>query len=116
MDLTRDGDVPLSFGISYSDITGGQLAMLGVVAGLELRERTGKGMNYDISMQDVTSWVTETTWNIAAEQRGPNGAAVECSDGYVWMENPQTRTVSRHPTRAAMLAVWHRKVSNSRRF
>ena len=47
--------------------------MLGVVAGLELRERTGKGMNYDISMQDVTSWVTETTWNIAAEQRA-NGA------------------------------------------
>ena len=104
MDLTRDGDVPLSTGISYSDITGGQLAMLGVVAGLELRERTGKGMNYDISMQDVTSWVTETTWNIAAEQRGPNGAAVECSDGYVWMENPADAdgidTASK--TRAAM--------------
>ena len=62
--------------------------MLSVIAGLELRERTGKGMNYDISMQDVTSWVTETTWNIPAEERGPNGAAVECSDGYVWMENP----------------------------
>lgn len=104
MDLTRDDGVPLSTGISYSDITGGQLAMLAVVAGLELRERTGQGMNYDISMQDVTSWVTETTWNVPPELRGPNGAAVECSDGYVWMENPADAEDidARSRTRAAM--------------
>ena len=106
MDLTRDGGVPLSTGISYSDITGGQLAMLSVIAGLELRERTGKGMNYDISMQDVTSWVTETTWNISPKERGPNGAAVECSDGYVWMENPSGADgiEAKLKTRAAMFA------------
>ncbi len=106
MDLTRDDGVPLSTGISYSDITGGQLAMLSVIAGLELRERTGKGMNYDISMQDVTSWVTETTWNISPKQRGPNGAAVECSDGYVWMENPSGADgiEAKLKTRAAMFA------------
>lgn len=104
MDLTRDGDVPLSTGISYSDITGGQMAMLAVIAGLELRERTGKGMSYDISMQDVTSWVTETTWNIPSDQRGPNGGAVECSDGYVWMENPADADGidTKSKTRAAM--------------
>lgn len=104
MDLTRDGDVPLSTGISYSDITGGQLAMLAVVAGLELRERTDKGMNYDISMQDVTSWVTETTWNRPPADRGPNGAAIECSDGYVWMENPADADgiETKSKTRAAM--------------
>lgn len=88
MDLTRDNGVPLSTGISYSDIVGGQLAMLAVLSGVELRDRTGAGMAYDISMQDVTAWVTETTWNVAAERRGPNGAAVECSDGFVWMEDP----------------------------
>ena len=104
MDLTRDGGVPLSTGVSYSDITGGQLAMLAVVAGLELRERTGKGMSYDVSMQDVTSWVTETSWNIPPEDRGPNGAAIECSDGYVWMENPADADGidTKSKTRAAM--------------
>jgi crotonobetainyl-CoA:carnitine CoA-transferase CaiB-like acyl-CoA transferase len=104
MDLTRDEGVPLSTGISYSDITGGQTAMLTVIAGLELRERTGKGMSYDVSMQDVTSWVTETTWNISPEERGPNGAAVECSDGYVWMENPADADGidTKSKTRAAM--------------
>ena len=104
MDLTRDGEVPLSTGISYSDITGGQMAMLAVIAGLELRERTGRGMSYDISMQDVTSWVTETTWNIPPEERGPNGAAVECSDGYVWMEDPSDADGidTKSKTRAAM--------------
>ena len=111
MDLTRDGEVPLSTGISYSDITGGQMAMLAVIAGLELRERTGKGMSYDISMQDVTSWVTETTWNIPPEERGPNGAAVEYSDGYVWMEDPSDADGidTKSKTRAAMFGVWHQK-------
>ena len=104
MDLTRDDGVPLSTGISYSDITGGQTAMLAVVAGLELRERTGKGMSYDVSMQDVTSWITETSWNVPPEERGPNGAAVECSDGYVWMENPADASDidTKSKTRAAM--------------
>lgn len=104
MDLTRDDGVPLSTGISYSDITGGQTAMLAVVAGLELRERTGKGMSYDVSMQDVTSWVTETTWNIPPTKRGPKGVAVECSDGYVWMENPADADGidTKSKTRAAM--------------
>jgi crotonobetainyl-CoA:carnitine CoA-transferase CaiB-like acyl-CoA transferase len=78
--------------------------MLAVVAGLELRERTGKGMSYDVSMQDVTSWVTETTWSIPPEDRGPNGAAIECSDGYVWMENPADADDidTKSKTRAAM--------------
>lgn len=104
MDLTRDGDVPLSTGISYSDITGGQMAMLAVIAGLELRERAGKGMSYDISMQDVTSWVTETTWDMAPKDRGSNGAAIECSDGYIWMEDPaQTMGIdTKSKTRAAL--------------
>lgn len=104
MDLTRDGGVPLSTGISYSDIVGGQLAMLAVLAGLEQRDRTGTGMAFDISMQDVTAWVTETTWNIDPARRGPNGAAVECSDGYVWMEDPaETGAIdTRTKTRAAL--------------
>ena len=61
-------------------------------------------MSYDISMQDVTSWVTETTWNIPPEERGPNGAAVECSDGYVWMEDPSDADGidTKSKTRAAM--------------
>jgi len=57
----RDG-VPYKAGISVSDQIGGQLGLLGVVAALIQRSRTGHGSTLDLAMQDGTAWVTHPVW------------------------------------------------------
>lgn len=64
MDATRADGVPMKSGISAADIGGGQVGLLAIVAALEQRERTGRGVAIDIAMQDVGAWLTQTRWNV----------------------------------------------------
>ncbi len=80
MDVTRAGDVPVKLGISAADITGGIAGLLGVLAALEERRRTGRGTMVDLAMQDVAVWATQTAWNGAP---APSFSVWKCTDGYV---------------------------------
>ena len=70
MDLTRFGETPLKAGISIADISGGQLGLLATLAGLELRDKSGRSPHYDLSMQDVAAWLTQLHWNGVRPHRG----------------------------------------------
>jgi crotonobetainyl-CoA:carnitine CoA-transferase CaiB-like acyl-CoA transferase len=80
MDVTRSGHTPLKAGISIADISGGQLGLLSVLAGLELRDRTGRTPSYDLSMQDVGAWLTQLSWNGG---RAQTGTIAKDAEGFV---------------------------------
>lgn len=90
MDLTQDGGVPFKTGISISDIVGGIMGIVAILAALEYRARTGRGQFIDLSMQDATAWLTRTTWNGPLPQLPVE--LVSCSDGRVAVD----RTYSAH--------------------
>lgn len=79
MDVTRFDGMPLKAGISIADIGGGQLGLLATLAGLELRDRTGRAPRYDLSMQDVAAWLTQLSWN---GSRPAAGRIVANGDGF----------------------------------
>lgn len=85
MDVTRVDGVPVKLGISAADITGGMAGLLAVLAALEERRRTGRGVMVDLAMQDVAVWVTQTAWNDAPR---PDYAVLRCADGYVVADVP----------------------------
>jgi crotonobetainyl-CoA:carnitine CoA-transferase CaiB-like acyl-CoA transferase len=85
MDLTRANGTPTKAGISAADIVGGAYSLLAILAALQYRDGTALGQHLDISMQDVASWVTQTSWN--GVQTSPESAAIACSDGYVLIES-----------------------------
>jgi crotonobetainyl-CoA:carnitine CoA-transferase CaiB-like acyl-CoA transferase len=80
--LSPDG-VPLKSGISTADTMGAEMAMVAVLGALEYRDRTGRGQYIDLSMQDITCWLTQTVWNREPVTRP---IVIECSDGYVMVE------------------------------
>jgi crotonobetainyl-CoA:carnitine CoA-transferase CaiB-like acyl-CoA transferase len=84
MDLTRSDGVPFKTGISISDILGGQFALLAILAGLEYRDRTGKGQVLDLSMQELSVWLTQLEWNGTSPPASP-GRVVRCADGFVYV-------------------------------
>ncbi|MGE4220540.1 MAG: CaiB/BaiF CoA transferase family protein [Alphaproteobacteria bacterium] len=83
MDITRCLGTPVKAGISACDIIGGQFSLLAILSALELRERTGKGVALDLSMQDSSAWITHPVWNGAGR---PASTTVACKDGYVEVE------------------------------
>ncbi|OGA55346.1 MAG: hypothetical protein A3F74_12530 [Betaproteobacteria bacterium RIFCSPLOWO2_12_FULL_62_58] len=83
MDLTRRRGVPFKVGVSISDILGGQFALVAVLAGLEYRSRTGTGQFIDLSMQELSAWLTQFQWNESAETAA--GRLLRCRDGYVYV-------------------------------
>ena len=85
MDLTRVAGMPYKTGISIADLTGGQLGLAAILAGLAYRDRTGGGLALDLSMQDAGAWLTRTAWNAQFEDHQAN-AFIECEDGYVVAE------------------------------
>jgi crotonobetainyl-CoA:carnitine CoA-transferase CaiB-like acyl-CoA transferase len=90
MDLTRGGGVPFKTGISISDLLGGQFALVAILAGLEYRERTGKGQFIDLSMQELSAWLTQFHWNSEADGV-PDGGLLRCRDGFAYvMGDPET--------------------------
>lgn len=82
MDLTRGDGVPYKTGISISDLLGGQFALLAILAALEYRERTGDGQTIDLSMQELSAWLTQFAWNDSAGVSA--GTVCMCRDGYVY--------------------------------
>ncbi len=88
MDLTRQNETPCKVGISISDISGGQFALLAVLAGLEYRDRTGHGQFIDLSMQEVSAWLTQLYWNADTDARS-DGRVMQCSDGHVYLADDE---------------------------
>lgn len=83
MTSVAESGTPLKTGISASDTTGGIMAAVAILSALHHRLKTGEGQYIDLSMQDVSAWLTQTAWNdvhVAAP------AIVSCSDGYVFAE------------------------------
>jgi crotonobetainyl-CoA:carnitine CoA-transferase CaiB-like acyl-CoA transferase len=85
MDATRVEGVPTKAGISISDQLGGQIGLLSILAALEWREHTGRGLALDLAMQDCTAWATQSLWNDAMPT-GQGARIIAASDGYVAVE------------------------------
>lgn len=66
MSATPVAGVPTKSGISISDQLGGQFALAGILAALYARGAEGKGLAFDIAMQDCSTWATQALWNNAA--------------------------------------------------
>jgi crotonobetainyl-CoA:carnitine CoA-transferase CaiB-like acyl-CoA transferase len=81
MSLTHVNNVPMKAGISVSDNLGGQFSLLAMVAGIELRERTGIAVHFDLSMQETSEWATQLAWNNSPAE--PETSVLQASDGFV---------------------------------
>ncbi|WP_109481426.1 CoA transferase [Paraburkholderia sp. C35] len=84
MDLTRSNGEPVKLGASGADILGGQAALMAIVARLADTARHD-GTFIEISMQDVAAWCAL----FAAGNREPQGVAVACIDGHVWLDSDE---------------------------
>jgi crotonobetainyl-CoA:carnitine CoA-transferase CaiB-like acyl-CoA transferase len=88
MDMVRSDGVPLKTGISSADLMGAEMGVLGVLAALAYRDRTGRGQYVDLSMQDIAAWLTQTAWNAA----DPSPVClIACSDGHIVAEAETAR-------------------------
>lgn len=85
MSAVNPGGLPLKSGISTSDLMGSLSAIVAILAALEYRDRTGRGQFIDLSMQDVSCWVTGPVWNVDPAAIG-RPAMVRCADGFVLVE------------------------------
>jgi len=91
MDLTRANGVPTKAGISAADILGGEIGLLAILAGLEMRDASGEGDAIDVSMQDAAVWATSYLWLDAPRERS---VMVRCADGFVCAESDRARLAS----------------------
>ncbi|MGQ7793613.1 CaiB/BaiF CoA transferase family protein [Faunimonas sp. B44] len=82
--LSADG-TPLKAGVSTADFMGGIMAIVAILAALDHVDRTGEGQMIDLSMQDISAWLTQTAWNGSLEGR-TEPAVVAASDGYILVE------------------------------
>jgi crotonobetainyl-CoA:carnitine CoA-transferase CaiB-like acyl-CoA transferase len=85
MDVVRSGGIPLKTGISTADLLGAEMGVLAVLAALAYRDRTGRGQYIDLSMQDITAWLTQTAWNDAGASPP---CVIACRDGHVLVDGP----------------------------
>lgn len=79
MAATPAEGMPTKAGISISDQLGGQFGLLGILAALHRRDRTGEGASLDIAMQDCTVWATQ----YAFDPRPPSAEILRCKDGWI---------------------------------
>lgn len=86
MDAIRDGDTPVKTGISSADLLGAEFAVLSILAALAYRDCSGKGQDIDLSMQDISAWMTQTLWNGGAEQAEARYRILACADRHVLAE------------------------------
>jgi crotonobetainyl-CoA:carnitine CoA-transferase CaiB-like acyl-CoA transferase len=88
MSAVNPGSLPLKSGISTSDLMGSLSGVVAILAALEYRDQSGQGQFIDLSMQDVSCWVTAPAWNTdPAAIRRP--ALVRCADGFVMVEHSE---------------------------
>ncbi len=63
MSLTgHAGDPPVKIGLSVADLLGPCLSAAALLAALRHRDSTGRGQHLDVSLHDVTSWLTAVAW------------------------------------------------------
>jgi crotonobetainyl-CoA:carnitine CoA-transferase CaiB-like acyl-CoA transferase len=91
MTAVASGDKPLKSGISTADTMGAVISIASLLAALEYRDRTGEGQYIDLSMQDVSTWLTQTAWNEPASQRP---LVLECGDGCIVVEAERAQAFS----------------------
>ena len=82
MGTTVVDGVPTKSGISVADQLGGQFGLLAVLAALEFRARTGRGLTLDLAMQDAAAWSTHLLWNDSPDLPG-TARITEVTDGHV---------------------------------
>ena len=82
MAATPVDGMPTKAGISISDQLGGQFGLLGILAALHRRDRTGEGASLDIAMQDCTVWATQH----ALDDRPHATQILRCTDGWIAAE------------------------------
>jgi crotonobetainyl-CoA:carnitine CoA-transferase CaiB-like acyl-CoA transferase len=80
MSCTRVDGVATKTGLSLADQLGGQFGLLGVLAALEFRDRTGEGATLDLAMHDCAAWSTQMVWNGC---EGMRCTIVETDEGFV---------------------------------
>ncbi|MGQ7793625.1 CaiB/BaiF CoA transferase family protein [Faunimonas sp. B44] len=83
------GEIPLKSGISTADTMGAEMAMVAVLGALECRDRTGTGQFIDLSMQDVSAWLSSTSWNGAGARDTPR-EVLGCADGHLLVSRTGT--------------------------
>lgn len=88
MDRTRQNGIPYKTGVSISDLLGGYFGLLGTLAALELRDRHKAPQFIDLSMQDLTAWLTVLSWN--DDEAAINGNMIPCIDGFLLVSGPKT--------------------------
>ena len=82
MSLTLIDGMPTKTGVSASDMLGGVFGLLALLSALELRDRCGIAVHFDLSMQDATVWSTQLEWN--GQGAGSRRVAlVRAADGFV---------------------------------
>jgi crotonobetainyl-CoA:carnitine CoA-transferase CaiB-like acyl-CoA transferase len=108
MSVTLCDGTPTKSGLSLADQLGGQFGLLGVLAALDRRARTGDGATLDLAMHDCAAWATQLVWNDAPPRAG---TVVAGEDGYLVVDGDDAMpvqdvaTVLAHPhTRARGLA------------
>lgn len=85
MDATRVDGIPTKLGISASDITSGIAGLFAILAGLEHRRRTGRGIAIDLAMQEVGAWLNQ---GLAERRAPPSHVVIECRDGFIVVHGP----------------------------
>ena len=83
MSSLSESEIPLKTGISSADTMGGVMAAASILGALYYRLKSGRGQYIDLSMQDVSGWLTQTAWN-HGRVRAP--AVLKCKDGYVFAD------------------------------
>jgi crotonobetainyl-CoA:carnitine CoA-transferase CaiB-like acyl-CoA transferase len=93
MDVVRSDGVPVKCGISSADLMGAEMGLLAVLAALAWRDRTGAGQYVDLSMQDITAWLTQTAWGGEEARRTPV-SLIACRDGHIVAEIEGAKSAS----------------------
>jgi crotonobetainyl-CoA:carnitine CoA-transferase CaiB-like acyl-CoA transferase len=88
MSAANRGGEPLKSGISTSDLMGAEIGIVAILAALEHRDRTGRGQFIDLSMQDISCWITGPCWNLEPNEV-VRPVIVHCSDGFVLAETSE---------------------------
>jgi crotonobetainyl-CoA:carnitine CoA-transferase CaiB-like acyl-CoA transferase len=87
MSATVVQGVPTKAGLSISDQLGGLFAMLGMLAAVDRKERTGRGAYLDLAMQDSSAWATQFLWG---DTRYTTSCGIlSAQDGFVAIEGDE---------------------------
>ncbi|MHA6730256.1 CaiB/BaiF CoA transferase family protein [Devosia sp. A369] len=88
MAAVRPESEPLKSGISTADMMGAEMGLVSILAATLYRDRTGRGQYVDLSMQDVSCWLTAPVWNRDLKSV-PRPAVIATRDGYVVGDCPE---------------------------